>query len=48
MKSATGRVLLTLEQMEADGDIETTDAILEALKAVYGALEKARTADRAA
>ena len=40
MKSATGRVLLTLEQMEADGDIKTTDAIIEPLKDVYDALEK--------
>ena len=48
MKGAAGRIVMTLEQMEADGDIETTDAILEPLKAFWGAMEKARTADRAA
>ncbi len=40
MKAAAGRIVMTLEQMEADGDIETTDAILEPLKAFYEALEK--------
>ena len=48
MKSAAGRIVMTLEQMEADGDIVTTDEILEPLKAFWDAMEKARTADRAA
>ena len=48
MKTAAGRIVMTLEQMEADGDIETTDAITEPLKAFWAAMEKARTADRAA
>jgi len=43
MKAAAVRIVMTLEQMEADGDIVTTDAILEPLKAFYDALEKART-----
>ena len=40
MRAAAGRVLLTLEQMEVDADIVTTDAIIEPLKLVYGAMEK--------
>ena len=43
MKSAAGRIVMTLEQMEADGDIVTTDEILEPLKAFYTAMERART-----
>ena len=34
MKTAAGRVYLMLEQMEADGEIVTTDAIYEPLKEV--------------
>jgi hypothetical protein len=43
MKAAAVRIVMTLEQMEADGDIVTTDAILQPPKAFYDALEKART-----
>ena len=42
MKAAAARIVLTLEQMEADGDIETTDAILEPLKAFWDALENTK------
>ncbi len=42
MKSAAGRIVMTLEQMEVDGDIVTTDEIPEPLKAFYAAMEKAR------
>ncbi len=42
MKAAATRIVLTLEQMEADGDIETTDAILEPLKAFWDALENTK------
>ncbi len=34
MKTAAGRVFITLEQMEADGEIITTEAIEEPLKRV--------------
>ena len=38
MKTTAGRVFLTLEQMEADGVIETTDAIKEPLESVIDAI----------
>ena len=41
VKSAAIRIVLTLEQMEADGDIVTTDAINEPLEAFYAAYKKA-------
>ena len=42
MKTTAGRVFLTLEQMEADREITTTEAIMEPLKKVMdGIMEKA-------
>ncbi len=42
MKTTAGRVFLTLEQMEADGEITTTEAIMEPLKKVMdGIMENA-------
>ena len=41
MKAAAGRIVLTIEQMESDGDIVTTDAIKEPVEAFYAALKKA-------
>ena len=40
MKTAAGRIVLMLEQMEAEGVIETTDAIYEPLNTVYGGIGK--------
>ena len=42
MKTTAGRVFLTLEQMEADREITTTEAIIEPLQQVMdGIKEKA-------
>ena len=38
MKTASGRVFLTLEQMEADGEITTTEAIQKPLEYVIDAI----------
>ncbi len=38
MKTAAGRVFLTLEQMEADGEITTTEAIEKPLTSVLDAM----------
>ena len=38
MKTASGRVFLTLEQMEADREITTTEAIEKPLKSVLDAM----------
>ena len=39
MKAAAGRVYLTLEEMEADGEIVTTDAIYVPLKKVMAGID---------
>ena len=40
MKTAAGRVYLVLEEMEADGEIVTTDAIYEPLKQVIDGISE--------
>ncbi len=40
MKSAAGRVYLTLEEMEVAGEITTTDAIIEPLKQILDGVKE--------